>query len=114
VSEALHLRARRMRQRLSVRAWEYRQRHHAKGVWHRLRRVLADAAAAYVIPDEQARRLLDEGLPAEPVGQELQPPKTLIFVTPSQLASITERQEIPVTLGVELLTASAIALVRFP
>ncbi|HEV8358624.1 MAG TPA: hypothetical protein VGX21_05695 [Methylomirabilota bacterium] len=46
----LERRVRQVRSRVAVQAWEYRQRHHAKGVWMRLRRILADAQAAYVIP----------------------------------------------------------------
>jgi hypothetical protein len=53
-----------------VRAWEFRQRHHAKGMWMRLRRVLADAQSAYVIPSVEAQKLLAEGYAAHPVGRE--------------------------------------------
>ena len=40
---SLEQRARQFRSRVLVRSWEYRQRHHARGVWFRFRRVLADA-----------------------------------------------------------------------
>lgn len=114
MTEAMQRRARRVRERAAVRSWEYRQRHRAKGVWFRLRRVLADAAAVYVIPEREARRLLDEGVRSEPVGAELVPPKTLLFVSEAQLESIQEKRSIPVSLGQELLEATALALVRFP
>ncbi len=114
MSEALERRARQMRSRLLRRAWDYRQRQHAAGVWFRLRRVLADAEAAYVIPETEARRLLDEGHVAERVGAELEPPKTLLFVSPERLARIDGARELPVRLDRELLAARHVALVRFP
>jgi len=59
--QRMRARARAVRTRAHVRAWKYRQRNLAAGVWFRLRRVLADAKAAYVISDEDARRLLADG-----------------------------------------------------
>ena len=43
MTERLHERARRIHERALIRAWEYRQRNHSKGVWYRLRRLLVDA-----------------------------------------------------------------------
>jgi hypothetical protein len=114
MTEALQRRLRQVRSRLAVRAWEYRQRHHAKGVWLRLRRILADAQAAYVIPEAEAERLLAEGVRPEPVGRELEPPKTILFLPAERVAGLTGAREIPLGLHVELLEAPALALVRFP
>jgi hypothetical protein len=114
VTEALEGRLRQVRSRVAVRAWEYRQRHHAKGVWVRFRRVLADAEAAYVIAEGEAERLVAEGFPPEPVGRELEPLKTILFLPAERVARPTGAREIPVRLSVELLGAPALALVRFP
>ena len=111
--EAMERRAREVRARSLVRRWQYRQRHLAAGVWFRLRRVLADAELAFVIHDEEARRLVEEGYIAEPCGDELAPPKTIVFVDDERLASIASRRSVPVTLGPELLTHTALALVPF-
>jgi hypothetical protein len=107
-------RARQNRQRALIRGWEYRQRAHAKGVWTRLRRVLADAATAYVVPEDEAERLVSEGSCAEPVGAELEPSKTIVFVSAERAELIPGRRQVPVTLGPELLEARAWVLVRFP
>ena len=109
----LERRIKEVRSRAAIRAWEYRQRRHAKGVWFRLRRVLTAAAAAYIVSEEDADRLLEEGFTAEPVGRELAPPKKLIFVTPERLEKIAKRRQIAVGLGSELLGARSIALVGF-
>jgi hypothetical protein len=114
VSEGLRRRVRQLRSRAAVRAWEYRQRHHAKGVWLRLRRVLADAQTAYVIPEREAERLLAEGVHPEAVGRELEPPRIILFVPAERVARLAGAREVPVRLGVEVLEAPALALVRFP
>lgn len=114
MTDSLERRVRQVRSRVAVRAWEYRQRHHAKGVWMRLRRVLADAEAAYVIPEGEAERLVVEGFQPERVGRELEPPKIILFLPAERVARLTGARKIPVRLEVELLEAPALALVRFP
>ncbi|MBI1876032.1 MAG: hypothetical protein HYS05_19375 [Acidobacteria bacterium] len=96
-----------------VRSWDYRQRRHARGVWFRLRRVLADASAAYVIPRDEAQRLVAEGRRAEPVGEELEPPKVIVFVAAERLARIASARPVPVRLGGEVLAAECLALIPF-
>ena len=113
MNESLRQRARRVKSRAAVRAWEYRQRNLAKGMWFRLRRVLADAREAYIIPEHVARRLVDAGHRTEPVGDELQPPKTIVFVPEATVAQLAGARRVPVRLGNELLAARGIALVRF-
>ena len=85
---------------------------HAKGVWFRLRRVLMNAEAAYAVSEKEARRLLDEGLLPEPVGGDLEPPKTLIFIDRESLKEIEGRRKIPISLGHEFLEARWLVLVR--
>ena len=107
-------RVRQVRSRVAVRAWEYRQRHHAKGVWLRLRRILAEAKVAYAIPESEAERLLAEGFQPEAVGRALEPPKIMLFVPAERVIRLAHAREVPVRLGVELLEAPALVLVRFP
>ncbi len=114
MSDALKRRLAGIRARLAVRSWEYRQRHLSHGLWFRLRYVLAYAAKAYVIPESEASKLLAEGYAPEPVGRELEPKKTLIFVPAERAQAIPGAREVEVRLSVPLLEARAVALVRFP
>lgn len=109
--EILHARARRVRTRTAIRNWEYRQRNHAKGVWFRLRRLLAEADSVWSIPEEEARRLVEEGFEPAAVGGELEPPKTLLFVPMERLLAIADRSSVPLRLGPELLAERFLALV---
>jgi hypothetical protein len=111
--ERMRTRAQAVRARAQVRAWTYRQRNLAAGVWFRLRRVLADAKAAYVISDDDARQLLADGYEGMPCGRELAPEKTIVFVDTRRLDRVESRRSIRVDLGPAFLTARAIALVKF-
>lgn len=109
----LEQRARQFRSRVLVRSWEYRQRHHARGVWFRFRRVLADAKEAYAVAREDAEMLVKEGLRAEPVGQELQPPKVILFAPAARVERIASARPLEVRLSAELLAAECLVLVPF-
>lgn len=111
--ERMHARSRDVRTRAAIRRWEYRQRHLAAGVWFRLRRMLADTNAAYVISDPDARQLIAEGYTPEACGRELTPEKTIVFVDAPRLSRMASPRPIPVDLGPEFLTATTIALVSF-
>jgi len=115
MSEILERRARSVRARASVRQWEYRQRRHAKGVWVRLTRLLADASQAWEVDESFAKQLIAEGCEVEPVGLELQPTKTLITFPPTHPdpPGVGSRP-IPVSLGAEFLAARHVVLRRFP
>lgn len=113
MTAALQRRVEAIRRRVLVRSWEYRQRRHARGVWFRLRRLLADASAAFVIPGDEARVLLAEGLRAEPVGESLEPRKLILFVPADRVARIASARPVPVRLGRELLEAECLALTPF-
>ena len=78
-----------------------------------MRRVLADASAAHVIPSDEARKLIAEGHRAEPVGGEMEPPKLIVFVQAARLARIASARPVPVRLSAELLTAGCLALTPF-
>ena len=110
--ERMKARAHAVRTRAAVRSWNYRQRNLAAGVWFRLRRVLADARAAYVISDEDARRLVAEGYRAEACGLDVAPEKTILFVDERRLSKV-DTWPIPLGLGPEFLAAKAIALIAF-
>ena len=113
MSRSLEQRVTQLRSRVLIRAWDYRQRRHARGVWFRLRRVLADARTAHVIPSDEARRLIAEGYPPEPVGAELEPPKVIVFVPADRLARMASARPVPVRLGGECLSAECLALTPF-
>jgi hypothetical protein len=109
----LQKRAAQVRAQAAVRRWEYRQRHHSKGVWDRLRGVLARTEVAYAVSDEVATRLIAEGSRPESVGQELHPPKTLIFASAQRAGQIPTRRAIPVRLGEQFLAAQGVLLIPF-
>ncbi len=112
--ERLHLRARRARASAAVRRWEYRQRHHARGAWLRLRRLLADAESAWRVSQQEAAGLVAEGIVPEPVGLELEPPMTILVVPPTRIEALASRQPVALTLGAELLASRHLAISRWP
>jgi hypothetical protein len=103
-----------MRARVLARSFEYRQRRHARGVWYRLRRALALAKEAYAVSREEAEQLVREGYAPEPVGREIEPARTIVFVPPERAARIGSARPVPVRLGTEVLSAPALVLVPFP
>ncbi len=113
MTDALDLRARKIRDRALILVWEYRQRAHSKGTWFRLRRALVDAAEAWVVGDDDAERLAEEGFDSLAVGRELEPPKRLFVVTPERLETIASRRRIAVRLNAEFLTARNVVFVPF-
>jgi len=110
VTEILHERARRARERALILAWEYRQRNYSKGVWYRLRRTLVDAAEAWVIDRLEADRLEAEGYVPLPIGRELEPPKRFFLLTEEELKKAPGRRKIPVRLSGDLLRAPSLVL----
>jgi hypothetical protein len=112
-SPVLEQRLRRFRSRQLIRQWQYRQRDLAHGVWFRLRRVLADARAAYAISAEDAATLEAEGARAEPAGREVAPPLALYVVPPDRIPRLRSARPIAVRLSAELFSADAVAMVPF-
>jgi hypothetical protein len=108
--EALERRARELHARWLVRSWDYRQRDHARGDWFRLRRVLVEAAAAFVIPPEELAALVAEGYRLEPAGQALVPAKSIVFAPAERVVRIVSAREVPVRLCAELLEAQHMVL----
>lgn len=113
MSAAAERRVRLFRSRVQIRAWDYRQRHLSRGVWFRLRRVLAGAERAFVISDDEARILEAEGYPLADVGAQLAPPKVIVKVPLARAAQLASAREVPVALSAALLQASSLALVPF-
>lgn len=111
--DRLRERAQAVRTRAMVRRWQYRQRDLSAGVWFRLRRILSDARVAYVISEDDARRLVAEGYTPEACGRQVAPEKTILFVDEQRLGTLETCHPIAVGLGPEFLAARAIALVRF-
>ena len=110
---ALDSRLRQHRRRALVRAWEYRQRNHAHGVWFRLRRALAQAGAAAAISRDDAATLRVEGYEVEAVGAELDPPKMIVFAPADRVARLQSARPIEVRLSAALLSADCMALTPF-
>jgi hypothetical protein len=113
MTPALERRVTELRARVQVRSWEYRQRHHARGVWFRLRRVLAEASAAFVVAPEDAAALVAEGCRPELVGEALEPPKLIVFAPSERVARIGSARAVPVRLGRDVLEARHLVLTPF-
>lgn len=113
MSETLDRRVRQHRARMQERAFDYRQRNLSRGVWFRLRRVLADAREAFVISPDDAQRLLAAGCRPEPVGDELAPAKCILFASSEDIAQLASARPIAVRLTPDMLGAECLALVRF-
>ena len=109
----LTARARAVRARAAVRAWEFRQRELAKGVWVRLARLLAGSESAWEIPCEAAAALEREGYPRAPVGRELSPELMLLVVPVERVVRIADARKLELRVSAELLAAPCIALVPF-
>lgn len=57
---------------------------------------------------------MTEGYRPDPVGQELEPKRIIVFVPAERVAGIVSAQPLVVRLSAELLTAECLALVPFP
>ncbi len=113
MTPALERRVREQRARVLVRSWDYRQRRHARGMWFRLRRVLAEASAAFVVAPEDAAALVEEGCRADPVGDALEPRKLIVFAAAERVARIGSARAVPLRLGRDVLEARHLVLTPF-
>jgi hypothetical protein len=111
--EELRSRARAIRARAAIRGWEYRQRHHAKGAWFRLRRLLAGAASAWSISEAEARGLMAEGYGADPAGALFEPPKVVLLLPEERVSALASRRRLDLRFGADLLAARWLALIPF-
>ena len=113
MSAVFERRLREQRARVLIRTHGYRQRRHAHGVWLRLRRVLADAGAAYAVSEADARALVAEGHAVQPVGAELDPPKLIVTVPADRVRTMAGAAPVPIRMGGDLLAAPCLVLVPF-
>jgi len=109
----MHDRARQVRARAEVRAWEYRQRHRAKGMWFRLRRLLAGTRECWQVSEAEAKLLIAEGFEPCAVGLEMAPPKTLLIVPKTRAEQIRDKTQVRIGLGSDLLEAPHLVLIPF-
>jgi hypothetical protein len=109
----LQRRARGVRARALVRRWEYRQRHHAAGVWFRLRLLLTGAREALPLSEDEVRMLVGEGYTPDPAGADIAPARVLLVVDDGRARQLPPRPALPLRLGPEFFAAPAIALVPF-
>jgi hypothetical protein len=113
MTDALHKRASRVRAQVIVQRWELRQQSHAKGVWFRLRRLLAGSDKVFSISDADMEALLTQERLPHPVGLELHPQRIIVAVTPEELSSLPSAREHRVALCAELLAARNWVVVPF-
>ncbi len=113
MSQRLQVRVRQIKEREAIRAWEFRQRHHSKGAWFRLREVLVYAETAWAIGPEDAAVLVASGALPLPVGHELYPQKNIFVLSSVDLLALASRIKVPMRLGPELLGAENLVLVHF-
>ena len=114
MSALLYERALKVRSRLLVRAWENRQRGHAKGVWARLRRELALAERVFAVDEADAARIESRGDAPLAVGLALHPPIRMYVLADSDARSLDSARPLAVGLGADFLAAERVVLVRFP
>jgi hypothetical protein len=113
VTDRLQRRIRERQARVLARAFEYRQRRHARGTWYRLRRALTLAREAYALPREDGERLLAEGYAVDPVGSELSPPRLIVQLPAERIARLPSARPLAIRLNADLLAADCLVLVPF-
>jgi hypothetical protein len=102
-----------IRARARIQRWEYRQRNLAHGAWNRFRLALAHAREAYAIDESAAAALAAEGFATDERGRGLEPPRTIVWITPARAAGLEAAKPIVLRLDAELLAARSLALVPF-
>ncbi len=112
-SNDLWARAREIRSRAAIRSWELRQIPYARGVWFRLAYLLALTRSAWVISEGDARMLEAQGHDPHPVGLQFEPPRKLFVIPEGRIPPLGSAREIPLRIGLELLSAPALILVPF-
>ncbi len=74
-----------------------------------------DAASTLVISQDlhDADQLRTGGFHIESVGHAIEPPKVIVFAPAQRVARLVSANEVPVSLGGELLSAEYLVLVPF-
>jgi hypothetical protein len=103
-----------IRARARVRRWEFRQRHLARGAWHRFRLALAMAREAYAIDADDLAVLIAEGHPTDRRGEGLEPARAIVWIPAERAARLPRARRLSLHLDEEMLATCRLALVPFP
>jgi hypothetical protein len=106
-------RIREIRARGRIRRWEYRQRNLAHGAWLRLRMALAHAERAFRISRECYAELVANGGQLDDRGAGLEPPRHIVWISPSQASALDGACELALHLNADMLASQHLALVGF-
>ena len=109
--EGLHARIRQARSRAAVLKWESRQAGLAGGVWYRLRRLLAYSSAVLAVDDATMDELVSGGFAVSPVGEQIEPKKRIVLLSPADCHRLRAARPLPVGLGPEVLAERNLVLV---
>ena len=112
-NEKLETRARAIRARAAIRAWEMRQHVHARGVWFEIERLFALTSRAWVLTEADARTLTDAGHSPHDVGLRLHPPRRFFVIELAVLSTLPGAREVEVRLSSEIFSAPTLGLVLF-
>ena len=111
--EMLKARAKAIRSRAVVRAWEIRQHGHARGVWLEIERLFALTSRAWALSEADVETLIAAGHKPDDSGLRLQPQRRYFVVNAEEIAKLAGAREIEVALSSEIVSAPALALVLF-
>lgn len=106
-------RVKQVRSRVTVRRWEFRQRHLARGAWHRFRLALAAASEAYAIDERELETFVDEGCRFDDRGAGLDPAKQIVWISAERAATLPAGKRLEMRLDASMLAARRLALVPF-
>ena len=112
-NERLEARAKAIRSRATIRAWEIRQHAHARGAWFKIERIFALTSRAWVLGEADVQTLIDAGHKPEDCGLRLQPPRRFFVIESNEVSTLADAREIAVALSSEIVSAPALALVLF-
>lgn len=112
-NEKLEARARAVRSRAAIRAWEIRQHAHARGAWFEIERLFALTSRAWALSEADVQTLVAAGRRPDDAGLRLQPPRRYFVIEPAEISTLADAREIEVALSSEIVSASALALVLF-
>lgn len=112
-SEKLEARARAIRSRATIRAWEIRQHAHARGAWFEIERLFALTSRAWALSETDVQTLVAAGRLPHGAGLRLQPPRRFFVIEPAEISTLACAREIEVALSSEIVSTPALALVLF-
>ena len=111
--EKLEARAKAVRSRAAVQAWEIRQHAHARGTWFEIERLFALTSRAWVLTEADVQTLVEMGRRPCDVGLRMQPPRQYFVIELVDLGTLAGAREIKVQLSSEIVSAPSLALVLF-